>query len=116
MADRYSGASGNGPLVWKRTVCRSTTSTRSIAFTYSAMSVTVVGTFGTRSMVKATSSTVRGVPSEKVTPARIPNSQVVSSISRHERARLGFRWSCGSIEVRASNRLGTSPLLPPKLW
>ena len=115
MAERYSGASGKGPLVWKRTVWGSTTSTRAIGFTYSDMSVTVVSTFGTRSMVKATSSALSGAPSENVTSERSSNSQVVSSISRQETARSGVRWSDASVAVRPSKMFGIRPLLPPKL-
>lgn len=55
------------------------------------MSVTVVGTFGTRSMVNATSSAVSGAPSEKVTPSRSLNSHVVLSVSCQDIARPGVR-------------------------
>ena len=55
------------------------------------MSATVVGICRALSMVKATSSAVKGAPSENVTPGRSVNSQVKSSIRRQDVARFGLR-------------------------
>src|SRR5688500_7326403 len=63
-----------------------------------------LGTLGTRSMVKITSSAVNAVPSWNFTPWRSLNSHVVSSTSFQEVARAGLTFSLSSYSVSLSKK------------
>jgi peptide/nickel transport system substrate-binding protein len=96
------GSSGCADAVWKRSVSGSTTSTRWMARTKPPKPPGLFGTFGARSMVKATSSAVKSRPSCHFTPARSLNSHTVSDRARQLSASAGWMRARASCSTRRS--------------
>ena len=92
---------GNGAFVVKRTVCRSTVSTRS---TWSKLPRQNAGPFGSSTMSKVylTSSAVNSPPSWNLTPRRRWKTYVVGFGVSHRSARAGTIWALASNAVRLS--------------
>jgi hypothetical protein len=89
MLARSESSCGLGALVFTRIVWSSTFLTDSMPRVNCAKELGELGTLGTRSMVKITSSAVNGLPSWNTTPGRSLSSQVVLSTSFHEVASAG---------------------------
>src|SRR5687768_2733464 len=95
---------GFGALVFTTIVWSSTFLTDSMPRVNWANELGELGTLGTRSMVKITSSAVKGVPSWNLTPFLSLNSQVVSSTSFHDSASAGRTLSLSSYSVSLSKK------------
>src|SRR5688572_21305457 len=104
MLAKSDSSCGLGALVFTRMVWSSTFFTDSMPRVNWAKELGELGTLGTRSMVKITSSAVKGVPSWNFTPWRSLNSQVVSSISLQEVANAGRTLSLSSYSVSLSKK------------
>src|SRR5688572_27893862 len=104
MLAKSESSCGFGALVFTRMVWSSTFFTDSMPRVNWAKELGELGTLGTRSMVKITSSAVKGVPSWNFTFWRSLNSHVVSSTSFHEVASAGLTASLSSYSVSLSKK------------
>src|SRR5512141_1154281 len=104
MVARSERSCGLGALVLTTMVRSSTFCTDSMPRVNWAKELGELGTLGTRSMVKITSSAVKGVPSWKVTPGRSLNSHVRLSTSFQEVASDGTTCSLSSYSTSLSKK------------